>query len=97
MSSFASLVGASDFSGAVRLLDAEIDQTSASYAAMQHRLVQLHLNRGICNQKLQLNRKALKVGGPVHGTQARAPKDHPCQFGRLGASAVAPRQALVWH
>lgn len=62
MASFASLIGSQDFSGAVRLLDAEIDQSRAGYEAALHRLVQLHLNRGICNQKLQLNRKALKVG-----------------------------------
>lgn len=62
MASFASLIGSQDFSGAVKLLDAEIDQSRAGYEAALHRLVQLHLNRGICNQKLQLNRKALKVG-----------------------------------
>jgi hypothetical protein len=65
MANFASLIGSQDFSGAVKLLDAEIDQTTASYVAALHRLVQLHINRGICNQRLQLNRKALKVRVPT--------------------------------
>jgi hypothetical protein len=88
MASFASLVGSQDFSGAVKLLDAEIDQGKASYEAALHRLVQLHLNRGICNQKLQLNRKALKVWtawlqhsgrGREEGSQDRAGALHPAR------------------
>jgi hypothetical protein len=61
MSSFASLIGTQDFSGAVRLLDGEIDELKPAFDATLQRLVQLYLNRGICNQRLQLNRKALKV------------------------------------
>lgn len=59
--SFAALVAAGDFSSAVKVLDGAIDETRQDYAAALHRLVQLHLNRGLCNQKLHLNRKALKV------------------------------------
>lgn len=62
MAAFAKAVGQHDYSGAVKLLDAEITETQSNYAAAMHRLVQLQLNRGICNQKLSLNRKALKVG-----------------------------------
>lgn len=88
MASFASLVGSQDFSAAVKLLDLEIDQSRAGYEAALHRLVQLHLNRGICNQKLQLNRKALKVGtarldssgrGREEGSQDRAGAVHPAR------------------
>lgn len=61
MSSFVSLIGSQDFSGAVRLLDGEIDELKPAFDATLQRLVQLYLNRGICNQRLQLNRKALKV------------------------------------
>ncbi|WIA39656.1 hypothetical protein OEZ86_005727 [Tetradesmus obliquus] len=58
--SFAVLVASQDFSGAVKVLDEAIDETRQDYTAAQFRLVQLHLNRGICNQRLHLNRKALK-------------------------------------
>lgn len=59
--SFAALVAAGDFGSAVKVLDGAINETRQDYAAALHRLVQLHLNRGYCNQKLNLNRKALKV------------------------------------
>lgn len=70
MANFASLVGSQDYSGAVKLLDTEISDARHSYEDAMHRLVQLHLNRGICNQKLQLNRMALKVGPLLIRTQA---------------------------
>uniref|UniRef100_A0A383VVQ9 Uncharacterized protein n=1 Tax=Tetradesmus obliquus TaxID=3088 RepID=A0A383VVQ9_TETOB len=54
------MVASQDFSGAVKVLDEAIDETRQDYTAAQFRLVQLHLNRGICNQRLHLNRKALK-------------------------------------
>ncbi len=59
---FSSLVASGDLSGAVRALDEAIVETKTDFAAALHRLVALHLNRGLCNQKLNLNRKALKVG-----------------------------------
>lgn len=71
MTSFASLIGAQDFTGAARVLDSAIDETRQEYAAAQHRLVALHINRGICSQRLHLNRKALKVG-------AEMPRSAPC-------------------
>eukprot|EP00878_Enallax_costatus_P044518 GHUV01053172.1.p1 GENE.GHUV01053172.1~~GHUV01053172.1.p1 ORF type:complete len:138 (+),score=27.26 GHUV01053172.1:204-617(+) len=58
--SFAALVAAGDFGSAVKVLDGAIDETRQDYAAALYRLVQLHINRGYCNQKLNLNRKALK-------------------------------------
>eukprot|EP00879_Flechtneria_rotunda_P002192 GHRR01002378.1.p1 GENE.GHRR01002378.1~~GHRR01002378.1.p1 ORF type:complete len:405 (+),score=170.19 GHRR01002378.1:123-1337(+) len=58
--SFASLIAIGDFSAAVKVLDSAIDETKQDYASALHRLAQLHVNRGICNQKLHLNRKALK-------------------------------------
>jgi hypothetical protein len=61
--SFAALVAAQDYSSAVKVLDASIEETRQDYATALHRLVQLHLNRGLCNQRLHLNRKALKVTG----------------------------------
>lgn len=60
--SFAAAVAQGDFSAAARLLDGAIDDEKANYASALQRLVQLHLNRGLCNQRLHLNRKALKVG-----------------------------------
>eukprot|EP00775_Hariotina_reticulata_P011921 gene11921-12065_t len=57
---FAALVAAQDYSSAVKVLDASIEETRQDYATALHRLVQLHLNRGLCNQRLHLNRKALK-------------------------------------
>lgn len=42
----------------IKLLNAEIDATSGSPAAAQ-----LLCNRGLCHQRLNLNRKALKVRG----------------------------------
>lgn len=64
------LVLAGDFSSAVKVLDGAIDETRQDYAAALHRLVQLHLNRGLCNQKLHLNRKALKVCASTSGDLA---------------------------
>lgn len=61
MASFASLIASKDYTAAVKLLDSAIDNTRQDYGTALHRLVQLHLNRGMCNQKLHLNRKALKV------------------------------------
>jgi hypothetical protein len=81
MANFAVLIGSQDFSGAVKLLDAEIDEAQAGYQALLHKLVQLHLNRGICNQKLQLNRKALKVGC-ASAWHARHERQYQSQVGR---------------
>lgn len=67
--SFAAMVASQDFSGAVKVLDEAIDETRQDYTAAQFRLVQLHLNRGICNQRLHLNRKALKVRGRAQGSR----------------------------
>jgi len=78
MASFASLVVSQDFSGAVKLLDAEINETRQDYTEALHKLVQLHLNRGICNQKLHLNRKALKVGCSKHVMHAVSANLPPC-------------------
>jgi hypothetical protein len=58
---FAALIAGADYTGAVKLLDSAIDETRTDYGAALHRLVQLHINRGICSQRLHLNRKALKV------------------------------------
>lgn len=77
MSTFASLIGSQDFSGAVRLLDGEIDQLKPAFDATLQRLVQLYLNRGICNQRLQLNRKALKVREALRGMHDMTAKN--CQ------------------
>jgi hypothetical protein len=63
------MVASQDFSGAVKVLDEAIDETRQDYTAAQFRLVQLHLNRGICNQRLHLNRKALKVRSQLLGSR----------------------------
>jgi hypothetical protein len=67
--SFAAMVASQDFSGAVKVLDEAIDETRQDYTAAQFRLVQLHLNRGMCNQRLHLNRKALKVSHHAQRSQ----------------------------
>lgn len=59
---FIDLIASADFSSAEKLITAAIDETRQDYDAALHRLAQLHLNRGVCNQRLHLNRKALKVG-----------------------------------
>ena len=46
------------FSDIIRLLNVEIEAVSGSPAAAQ-----LLCNRGLCHQRLNLNRKALKVRG----------------------------------
>lgn len=58
---FAAVVATGDYSNAVKLLDAAIDDTRDEISIAKHKLEQLYLNRGLCNQKLQLYRKALKV------------------------------------
>jgi hypothetical protein len=67
MASFAAVLSNQDFTGALKLLDSAIDETKQDYASAAHRLVQLHINRGICSQRLKLNRKALKVRFAVVG------------------------------
>lgn len=50
-----------NFSASIKQLDLLIQKGGSQLASSQS--AQLHLNRGFCNQKLQLYRKALKVGG----------------------------------
>ena len=70
---FLSSVVEQNHSATIKLLDTAIK------AALEHRdtgaLVNLYLNRGLCNQKLQLYRKALKVGGVWDG-DSTAPGRH---------------------
>lgn len=94
MASFASLVVSQDFSGAVKLLDAEINETRQDYAEALHKLVQLHLNRGICNQKLHLNRKALKVSCSKHVMHAVSANLPPCVANSSLAAAMDGHQSL---
>lgn len=49
-----------NFSGTVKVLDAAIKEASAA-APPPSTLASLYVNRGFCNQRLQLYRKALKV------------------------------------
>jgi hypothetical protein len=81
--SFAAMVASQDFSGAVKVLDEAIDETRQDYTAAQFRLVQLHLNRGMCNQRLHLNRKALKVR--IQGQGSRRARNLLCT-----ATAASP-------
>jgi hypothetical protein len=59
---YVALVGHQNFAGTLKVLDGQIEHCTEEYRAALQKLAQLHLNRGYCNQSMQLNRKALKVG-----------------------------------
>lgn len=81
MASFAVAIGQGSWASAIKLLDA------AAKAAQGDALVPLLLNRALCNLKLQLFRKALKV----HGQAAlmTSPAD--------AVAAALPRAAAALH
>ncbi len=60
---YATLVANQNFSATIKVLDSAIQDAAQEHLNALAKLVQLHLNRGYCNQRLQLNRKALKVSG----------------------------------
>lgn len=59
---FASAIGAGSWAAAIKQLDAALASSPTPQA------VPLLLNRGFCNLKLQLYRKALKVGRLLWGS-----------------------------
>lgn len=60
---FGSLIADGNFTATLKVLDAAIDATSEQHASTLAKLVQLQVNRGLCQQRLGLNRKALKASG----------------------------------
>lgn len=72
-SAFVSALADSKYAAAIKLLDGEIlAAKEAGSAAGSEALAELHYNRGACHQRLQLYRKALKVGGKlIAGAHAR--------------------------
>jgi hypothetical protein len=60
-SPFASAVAKGDYAAALKALDEAIDKGNDERASLTARLAQMHVNRGVCHQRLHLNRKALKV------------------------------------
>jgi hypothetical protein len=73
-----------NFSATIKVLDTAIGSAHKEYAETQHKLVQLYLNRGYCNQKLNLNRKALKVAPTQHALQRNC-LSHKCLLDQLSA------------
>jgi hypothetical protein len=59
---YSAMVADQNYSGTLKALDGAIEGARAEHELVLRKLVQLHVNRGLCNQRLQLNRKALKVG-----------------------------------
>ncbi len=61
---FIACIGQGNWAAAIKILDAEIKSSESTHQSPSAvpSLVFLLLNRGFCNQKLQLYRKALKVG-----------------------------------
>jgi hypothetical protein len=57
-----------NFSAALKFLDAATKQIKENEPNDSQGLAQICLNRGYCNQRLQLYRKALKVGGLANHT-----------------------------
>ncbi|KAF8058901.1 SRFR1 [Scenedesmus sp. PABB004] len=57
---FAALALQADFGAALKAVDAALGEARAEASAALHRLAALHLNRGLCNQRLGLSRAALK-------------------------------------
>ena len=58
---YSAMVADQNYSSALKALDGAIEGATAEHELVLRKLVQLHVNRGLCNQRLQLNRKALKV------------------------------------
>jgi hypothetical protein len=58
---FAALVAQGNYTATLKVLDEALVAADLQQAALQAKLVQLHVNRGFCHQRLGLNRKALKV------------------------------------
>ncbi len=52
-----------DFSTIIKLLDISIEEASTSGRNDRAFISQIYCNRGLCHQRLNLNRKALKVHG----------------------------------
>jgi hypothetical protein len=66
---FAQLIAAGNFTATISVLDEALAAARLEHAAVQAKLLQLHLNRGWCHQRLGLNRKALKVGARGRGAR----------------------------
>ena len=79
---FASAAAQSNFSSLIKLLDVAIEMFDGG-SQTQAELHELLLNRGYCNQRLQLNRKALKV----RRDGARTPTAPPACLPGLGPTA----------
>jgi hypothetical protein len=60
-SPYAAAIAARDYVAARKALDEAIEQGAGERAAVTARLAQMHVNRGVCNQKLGLVRQAVKV------------------------------------
>lgn len=103
---FARLVGSGNFTATISVLDQALEAAQLEHAAVQAKLVQLFVNRGLCHQRLGLNRKALKVRDDHQFWRWRRGHDDPSMAGdppvvrcieRLRARLMRPSAACIDH
>jgi hypothetical protein len=68
---FAGLVAEGSLTTTIKVLDSAIEAAEQQHAAAVAKLAQLHINRGLCQQRLGMNRKALKAGAPCSARNGR--------------------------